>query len=98
MDMKLKTLEWSPELPPDGKDHFYNHTSAVTPLGKFLITWNGYEDDPSYNLSVTPWGESFYGIHSIKEAKDWAQSEFQRRVTECFEPIEIGVTQGMVVR
>lgn len=78
-------LNWVEISDPNDQCH-YNHTEAITPFGKFLITWKSWKDYPEYGFDETPWGETAYlGWNSLIDAKKWAQEEMIRRLQECQE-------------
>lgn len=84
MQILPKSLNWTPELQPN-EDCRYNHFTADTPFGRFLITWKGWKkyDDPV--AEETPWGE-FYHPHAstLEQAKVNCEQEFTRRLMLCF--------------
>lgn len=83
--MNFKQLVWSEESKPN-HECCYDHCSAVTPLGNFLITWKSWKDYPGYSVDETPWGEGIYtGTNSLEEAKAAAEKEWHERLTQCVE-------------
>jgi hypothetical protein len=57
----------------------------VTPFGRFLLTWKGWKDEPSYGFDETPWGEvEYHGWNSVEEAQEWAAQEMERHIDKCF--------------
>lgn len=83
--IKVKPLVWSPDLPP-GRGAPYNHCVADTLMGRFLITWKGWKEDPDYDVDETPWGLPFRGAwSSAAEARAACEAEFARRIMGCVE-------------
>ena len=77
----LKALNWSEAAPPKDGVCNYDHKIAHTEFGRFLLTWKSWKGSPDYYFDETPWGDCEYEeFHSIKEATDWAQAEFTRRI------------------
>jgi hypothetical protein len=77
-------LAWSPPAPPCEECH-YNHTRAATPFGPFLLTWKGWKGYSTPGFDETPGGEvEYHGWNSVEEAQEWAKSEMERRIKECF--------------
>lgn len=79
-------LNWTPQSLP-AQECPYNHTTAQTPFGRFLLTWKGWKDDPGYGFDETPWGEvEYHGWNSVEEAQKWAELEMMRRIHQCSSP------------
>lgn len=82
---RLVNLIWTPETPPNDSCH-YHHTEAVTPFGKFILTWKGWKTYPDYGFDETPWdGIEYHGWNSVAEAQAWAAEEMAKRIDLCFE-------------
>lgn len=78
-------LLWTQESKPT-KSVPYTHIMALTPFGRFLITWKGWKDDPSPTIDETPWGE-FGGIFlDVESAKKAAEDQYAKRVADCVAP------------
>ena len=73
-------LTWTPAS-KSNSDCPYNHSWANTPFGKFLITWKGWKDYPSYDADV-PWGvdPGAYGHPSLEEAQLWCEKQYNARL------------------
>lgn len=85
---RLKPLKWTPASPPN-KEYRYNHTTADTPFGRFLLTWKGWKEFDSPGFDETPWGEIKYlGWNTVEEAQAWAEAELERRINYCLEDCE----------
>lgn len=83
--MKLKPLDWTHPLPPN-EDCMYDHVTAETPFGRFLLTWKSWKSDPGFGFDETPWGDVVYqGWSNIAEARAWAESELFTRCLMCLE-------------
>ena len=78
---KLKPrLTWSKPAPPNDQCG-YTHTFAVTPFGRFLLTWKGWKESPDYGFDETPWGNAeYHGWDSVEDAQNWAAGEMARRI------------------
>jgi len=89
---KPLVLAWTAPAPPDSTCS-YDHSTAETLFGRFLITWKGWKilpenlawgespGDPGYTLDETPWGEfECRGWDSLEEVQRWAEDELERRM------------------
>lgn len=77
-------LEWTEPTKPNGNDSFYNHVSAETPFGQFVITWKSWKDYPQFDVDAPfEWSDGAYGHSSLDYAKRAAETEFARRVALC---------------
>lgn len=86
-------LEWS-EQRKLNVDCRYNHCSAETPFGRFLLTWKSWKDDPGFEFTETPWGEfECHGWSTVEAAKEWASQEMSRRISACLELSIDGATE-----
>lgn len=65
-EIKFKPLEWSDAQPPNNTIH-YNHVTAQTPLGRFLITWKGWKTFDCPTIEETPWG----GVNGVERTQIW---------------------------
>lgn len=72
MTDKRDLLKWSEEQQPSA-DCRYNHVTAETPFGRFLITWKGWRQYPSYDLDEAPFDHGYYVGGSLEEVKKEAQ-------------------------
>lgn len=76
-------LNWTDELPPD-KSCMYDHCTADTPFGRFLITWKSWKDYPAPAVDETPWGDFYAPLaNTVAQAKVACEKEFARRVKMC---------------
>jgi len=80
--MKLKPLQWTEPAPPN-EDVRYDHVTAETPFGRFLITWKSWKEHPDYTVDETPWGDWCTPTYSLAEAKELAWDEYQCRILGC---------------
>ena len=77
-------LAWSENKKPNDSCH-YDHCTAKTPFGNFLLTWKSHKADPNYGFDDIPWGEAEYeGWTTIEEAKAWAEAKLLEKIKECF--------------
>nr|BDD48053.1 hypothetical protein 7 [Pseudomonadaceae bacterium] len=80
----MVALDWS-EPKPANSECRYDHITATTPFGQFLVSWKSWKDDSGYTADETPWGLHVLDSTSLEEAKAECESEFFRRVRECVE-------------
>ena len=78
----IKPIEWSAELEPYEKVR-YNHVTASTPFGDFLITWKGWKSFDSFVVEETPWGDWYEPFFSLEEAKIECELLFQQKLKSC---------------
>jgi len=82
----VKPLEWSEELPPCD-DCRYNHITATTPFGRFLITWKGWKEKGAEQVSIdeSPWNEDItIPCSDVESAKQGAQKKYEEKLLSCF--------------
>jgi hypothetical protein len=79
--MNVIKLQWSDPQPPN-ESVPYNHVTAPSPFGDFLITWKGWKKYDSPTIDESPWGYGGSG-GDVDDAKRIAQAEFERRVFAC---------------
>lgn len=72
-------LVWSAESRPN-ETCSYNHCTAETPFGRFLITWKGWKDHDFPVVDETPWGGYFGSFGDVAAAKLACEQEFARRI------------------
>lgn len=76
-------LVWSAPAPPC-EECRYDHASAETPFGPFLLTWKGWKEHDSPGFDKTPWGDvEYHGWNTVEEAQAWAEMEMERRINQC---------------
>lgn len=76
-------LKWT-EVAPPCEECRYHHVSAQTPFGRFLITWKGWKDYPSYDVEEAPWTDQWwYSGSDLDDAKMAAETEMNKRIQEC---------------
>jgi len=80
--MELKTLQWTEPSAPNESCR-YNHCTAETPFGRFLITWKGWKENDWLFVEETPWGGYIHG-DSLEDVKKQCEIEFKKRLMECF--------------
>ena len=80
MNVKVKKLVWSGVREPD-KECMYHHIIGEAPCGgRYLVTWKGWKDYPSYVIDETPWGEWLDGGPTIEASVEIAQADFDRHI------------------
>jgi len=62
----------------------YDHITAQTPFGDFLISWKSWKRDDSPTIDETPWGEWFAACNDVEDAKATAEAEYKNRVISLF--------------
>ena len=82
LDVGVRALEWTGAQPPDHSSH-YDHCSADTPFGRFMLTWKGWKDYPAYTADETPWNEWAGTWDTLEAAKQACEAEFARRLQLC---------------
>lgn len=78
----IKRLVWS-EPQPASKDVRYDHVTAETPFGNFLITWKSWKEYNAPTIDETPWGDYFDCVNTVDDAKKLCEAEYERRLREC---------------
>ena len=64
-------------------DIHYDHSILDTQFGRFLITWKGWKENPSYDVDESPFAFNFYPIAgSLLEVQKRCEKEFQRVISE----------------
>jgi len=59
----------------------YDHTTAETPFGEYLISWKSWKDYPGYGVDFC---ENYVAFgDTLEEAKNLAQADFDRRLAAC---------------
>ncbi|WP_425401214.1 hypothetical protein [Algiphilus sp.] len=88
-DERVKPLEWTePQQPND--EFSYNHVTAQTPFGRFVITWKGWKEHDNPTIDETPWGD-FGGVGcDLMGAKTIAEAEYTKRVVNALQEIRDG--------
>lgn len=84
------TLEWTENLPPDDQCS-YDHCSAETPFGRFLITWKSWETGDCPTVDETPWGDWYAPFSCVELAKLACQQQFDIRLALCFPSQDSGL-------
>ena len=72
-------LAWTVHMQPNESCR-YNHTSAETPFGRFLITWKGWKEHDDPAIDETPWGEFEGAFYSVEEAQKAAAEMWRAKV------------------
>jgi hypothetical protein len=87
--MRIKQIQWSEEHEPNA-DCSYNHIIGDTPFGRFLLTWKGWKTYFDGTFDEMPWGgcEWVVGMN-VEECKQWAQAQFDEKIRQSVEDIEI---------
>ncbi len=75
-------LQWSENRPPCEECRF-DHCTAETPFGSFLITWKSWKEYDSPTVDETPWGDFWQAFATVELAKAACQREFDTRLALC---------------
>lgn len=79
-------MEWSKPQKATA-EVWYDHITAITPLGKIIIDWKGWKEDPQYDISlkfIAGYGDytgeyrigNTYDLEEAKEkAEDWLREK-----------------------
>lgn len=60
-------MKWSEECKPDAIVSHYNHIITETPIGKMMIEWKGWKENPSYDVMLNDaWIGVEYDLESAK--------------------------------
>ncbi|NTJ46553.1 hypothetical protein G6K93_05935 [Agrobacterium rhizogenes] len=75
----VKALEWSEPRKPDGKESFYDHCIATSPLGEYRIEWKSWKGEgDGYGVDSTlGWVGCEYTLDAAKAA---AQADYEQRI------------------
>lgn len=85
MTPRFKGIEWG-EPQQSNSECSYNHLIGMTPLGRFLITWKGWKDDPGYAVDETPWGLDDLWGWDLAGAKEACERAWRERLQACLIP------------
>jgi hypothetical protein len=96
------TLQWTENMPPS-EDCRYDHCTAETPFGQFLISWKSWKQFDRPTVAETPWGDWYGAFDSVDEAKSACQEEMDKRLTRWGRPAtppapEVGEVEELVRR
>ena len=80
--MKIKQIQWSEVRQPDD-DCCYTHVIGETPFGRFLITWKGWKESPSFDVEESPWDVWVGSGYDLENAKKLAQDYFEKTIMEA---------------
>lgn len=73
-------LQWSEHQPPSDECS-YNHVTAETPFGRFLITWKGWKESDCPTVDETPWGGWWEAFATVEDAKQACADEYLKRLS-----------------
>ena len=79
----IAPIAWSDVKPPTA-DCYYNHITAETPLGNFLITWKSWKENYQPTVDQTPWGDWYVVCDSVEDAMLKAEAEYKKRILSTF--------------
>lgn len=84
--MKSK-LKWT-EIRDPNNTAPYTHVLALTPFGRFLITWKGWKDNDSPTVDETPWGDWDSAHDDLEEAKEHCEKKYCEKLTEAMSELQ----------
>ena len=78
---EIKDIQWSEETGSNDQC-CYDHVIGEYPMGRVLITWKSWKDDPSFDVECDNFG--WIGTeYSLKDAKQLAQRNYHDIITNC---------------
>jgi len=77
-------LHWSRPAEPD-LTIGYNHVTAETPFGRFLITWKGWKDYDAPAVDETPWGGYWNAFATVAGAKRACETTYNDLLAAAYE-------------
>lgn len=83
MANQMTILQWTPPQPPSGLGEGkcpYDHCTAETPFGKFLITWKSWNPCDLPTVDETPWGDWFGAFDDVEAAQQACEDEYRKRL------------------
>jgi hypothetical protein len=78
-------LQWTDNTPPC-EECRYDHCTAETPFGRFLISWKSWKQFGSPTVDETPWGDWYGAFNSVDAAKAACQKEMDERLARWGHP------------
>ena len=78
-------LQWTDNNPPCEECRF-DHCTAETPFGRFLISWKSWKQFDSPTVDETPWGDWYGAFNSVDAAKAACQKELDDRLARWGRP------------
>jgi len=71
-------IHWTAECKPNMGVSHYDHTISETPLGKFIIEWKSWKENPSYDIQLNgEWIGCEYDLNDAKEkAKEYLANKY----------------------
>ena len=78
-------LQWTENMPPSEVCR-YDHCTAETPFGRFLISWKSWKQFDSPTVDETPWGDWYEAFDSVDAAKAACQNEMDKRIARWGRP------------
>jgi hypothetical protein len=66
--LKNKIMNWTEPKPPTKDVSSYDHITCETPIGKAIIEWKSWKENPSYDLQIdNKWIACEYSLDGAKE-------------------------------
>lgn len=85
-NVRAKPLVWTDVTEPNTEVP-YHHIIAMTPFGRFLVTWKGWKEHDPPTIDETPWGEWGGVTDSLDEARDLCGRMYEAKLHECLEEV-----------
>lgn len=80
-------MNWS-EIKEPNKEVSYNHVILESPLGKFVIDWKGWKENPSYDIQLNDeWIGSEYDLETAKGFVNQYLVDKTNKLNEFIKPI-----------
>jgi len=82
---EIKQILWGEESKPN-REVSYNYVIGKTPIGRYLITWKGWKENPTYCVDKSPF-EDYCDIYecTLEDVKKACQSHFDKKIRGCFD-------------
>ena len=82
--MKFKTLQWTTPEDANTTKGKTKRLVADTPFGRFIIQWKPVNGEAKYvSIDHAPWGDCFFPMTSVYDARELCEAEFDRRLRLC---------------
>ena len=71
---------WTDPKPPTANQSYYDHVTSETPLGKCIIEWKSWKENPSYDVEIN--NKWICCVYNLEEAKEAATSHIRNKYEE----------------
>lgn len=67
----------------------HHHVIGSTPIGNYLITWNGWKEFTSYVIEKSPISADLFSSQMTLElAKEVCKERFEQAISDCIQDID----------